>query len=471
MAGFFDSIISAISDALGLPGTDQDWESRLREEITLTSPAGNTYTARWSGGTRSVDNNLGRFKFPQVAGERIQDLRAGADIYDLLLEFEGKNNDVNASAFVEELKKNVGNWTIDHPVKGPLSLIWMNTVENMQPVTSGNITTVGSSWIEPLPETEADSQAKAQRDADAQALAANAAASDQFAGTALQQAIGQYQAIVTAVGNAITAVNKILAIVENANILDPRITAIITAINNTVAQDIIDTEALAGQFQALIQIHVLGQSNSNDAITMFAKFAEQAIQDVPTQADDKGVSTTAVTELVVSAAVTAAAQSALIGGPTITGQTATTSTEQAAVINAVSSRSQAVTASNNLAILFENVTNGLDDVQELYEDNSLDNRYFSQSSAYADMLKSVELSRKFLLFSILGLPGERLVTLAEDKLTAQIAHDEYGNIGNEQDETYYLDVLLSTNELMGDDIYWLETGRQVLIYSTPEAAA
>ncbi|RKY03511.1 MAG: hypothetical protein DRP56_11085 [Planctomycetota bacterium] len=445
MADFLANIANTILSALGLGGEPQSWATRLREEITLKSPKGNTYTARWSGGTRSVSNNVARFKFPEIPGERVQDLRAGADEYDLIVLFEGENNDINASAFVDELKNNKGNWSIEHPVRGPVSLVWLHTTENMQPVESGNLTIVGSTWIEPLPETAAESAAKAQADAERAAMAANIAAAEQFDAIAQQGTPGQIQAIIDTAGKAVSTINKTLALIENASIIDPRITAIGTAIQNTLDGDLIDTSKLSGQFQALTQIYGLGQTSSVDAISMYENYVSEAVQNVPTQATDDGLAQVATTEMIVSAGLVGATRSALIGGLT--------------------SRGQAITAARDLADLMGDTTQALDDIRTLYEDRAIDKKYFSQSGAYADIQASFRESIRFLLFSLNGLPGERLITLTEDKSTLQIAHDEYGAIGNEESETYYLDVLLDTNGLMDDDIYWLPRGRQVLVYA------
>lgn len=445
MAEFLTSITDALLNTLGLGPQQVDWSTRLREEITLEAPDGTIFNARWTGGPRSVDNSIARFKFPEIPGEKVQDLRAGADVYDLVVIFEGKNNDLNASAFVDTLKRNTGAWIIEHPVRGPVSLIWMNSVENIDPTESGNITAVATTWIEPLPETAADSAAKAQADADRAAFQANAAAAEQFADAAKQNGPGQIQSIVSTAGRALTKVSKTLAAIENAQIIDPRVTAIITGIQNTLSGDTIDTDQLSGQIQQVIGIYSPGQTSSVSAIAMYGDFITDALTDVPTQPTDEGLSQIATTELTVCAGITAACQSALIGGLT--------------------SRQQALTAAANLADMFDTVTNALDDIRVLYEDRTIDLAYFSQQNSYADILSAVEKAIRFLLFSIRSLPPERLVTLTEDKSTLQIAHDEYGNIGNSESETFYLDLLLETNGLMDDDIYWLPRGRQLLIYA------
>jgi hypothetical protein len=234
-------------------------------------------------------------------------------------------------------------------------------------------------------------------------------------------------------------------LVENASIIDPKITAILTGIENTLDGDLINTSKLSGQFQGLIQIFGLGQTSSVYAVKMYTEFVNEAVQNVPTQATDDGLSQTATTEMIASAGLIGATRSALIGGLT--------------------SRNQAITAARNLAELFEDTTEALDNVRTLYEDRPVDQKYFSQSVAYANIQSSFRESIRFLLFSIYGLQGERTVTLTEDKSTLQIAHDEYGAIGNQTSETFFLDVLLQTNGLMDDDTYWLPRGRDVLIYA------
>jgi len=137
---------------------------------------------------------------------------------------------------------------------------------------------------------------------------------------------------------------------------------------------------------------------------------------------------------------------------------------QGALIGGITSREQTVTTALKLATLFDNVTNSLDETQTLYGNEFLDRQYFSQSGSYGSSLVMNSLAIQFLLFSLFGLPGERTITLKENKTTPQIAHDEYGNIGNDISDTGNIDLLIVSNELLGDDIWLLEAGRQVLIY-------
>ena len=438
-------VITGIVDFITGDDTPKNWKERLREEITLISPRGTEYIANWRGNPITITNSVGVHEFPGIQGARVQDLRPGAFLYPLTLFFTGKDNDLEATAFMDAIRDEEGVWEIEHPVKGPKFLTFLSAKEDVQPVTSGGTTTIETTWIEGLPESEEESAERLQAQTEFQASIANEAASDQFGLTALQDTASQAQAMITAVGSVISKTKQFLRVVENFSIIDPQITAIGTAISNTLAASpLIDTTRLAGQVQALIQVFGLGQNNATDAVTMYEDFANSVLDIKPDQPTLGGISTIAVAELSASAAIVAASQGALIGG--------------------ITSREQTVTTALKLGALFDNVTNSLDATQTLYGNEFLDRQYFSQSGSYGSSLVVNSLAIQFLLFSLFGLPGERIITLKENKTTPQIAHDEYGNIGNEISDTGNIDLLIVSNELLGDDIWLLEAGRQVLIY-------
>lgn len=422
-----------------------DFTTRLREVITLTSPSGLEFTASWIGNPVNMTNKVGIHEIPGVSGARVQDQKSGARIWPLTFSFTGPDNDKNATNFSNTLQAESGPWTIIHPVKGPKLLVWTEASEDVQPVTSANVTTFTTSWVEDTEDSKIESAAQIQNAAEVQAAQANAKAAEQFSATALQTTAAEKQSIIGTVGKLITKAKKFLKLVENYEIIDPQLTAILGAITNTLSGDIIDTSVLAGQVQTYIQLFGLGQISATDSVQMYSDFSDEVLTIVPEQANSEGISTMATTELFAGAALVGAGQGALIGG--------------------ITSRPQAITTAQILAGLFEKVTNELDAIGALYTDNPIDTRYFSQSESYADALLLAKKSSRFLFNSIFGLPAERRTVLKQDKVLAQIAFDEYGAIGNAESETYYIDKLIESNGLCGDDLYFLRAGRQVLIYA------
>lgn len=437
--GLFDEVLSLFTDA------PENYLDRLREEITLTSPENNEFVALWQGNPITLQNSVDVHEFPGIAGARVIDQGPGAFIYPLTFFFHGLNHDIEAQIFMNTLRDQRGTWFVQHPTKGLRILTFLSATENVLPISSGGITRIDTDWIEGLPETQIEKDSAAlQQEADAQAAIANSTATDQFIVTALQDTAAQAQAMISAVGQVITKVKKGLSLVENANILDPQIVAIFTAIDNTLNEPLIDTTKLAGQVQAAIQLFGLGQNNATQAVTMYSDFAADVITIAPEQPDLKGISTIAVTELSAAAAVVAAGQAALIGG--------------------ITSRSQVITTFEKLNQTQDDVVNALDETMTLYGDEFIDRQYFSQTQTYGESVVMTSLAGQFLLLSLFGLPAERRIKLREDKFVPQIAHDEYGNIGDGVTDDGNINLLIASNELCGDDMYILESGREVLIY-------
>lgn len=456
MPNFLTNTIENLAAALGLAPAPDDWRSRLRETITITAPDGTVFDAKWTGNAHTITGKLGIHTFPGISGARVQGLGTGEEIYDLAILFGGENNDLNAAAFMESYKKSLAldeDWNIDHPTKGPLFGKFISITENDFPIESGNLTVIQCPFIINLPETAEESAAQFQAQAEFQASRTNETASDQFDFVAKLETPGQIQAVISGVTKAMTAANKALSLVDSITIFNPELITTIqsvrTAIENTLNGDIIDLSNLAGQCQTFVQLFGLGQDDATDAIKMFSDFSTILVEDQPEQATSEGVSTAAVTEMFATATLVAAAQSALIGG--------------------IRSRAQAVITVELLNLMFENVTAGLDQMQLLYADNLINNKYFSQSSTYADVLILISDASRFLLTSLFSLPAERTVILKEDTGLYQIAMNEYGTIGNPGDPDPELEMLnvlkiIAGNDLHGDDTYLLRAGSRVLIY-------
>ncbi len=113
--------------------------ARIREDIELTSPDGDVFTALWAGNNRKKTKKLGLFGYPAVPGEFIQDLDVGADSYPITIFFDGPNNDKEAKKFFLACGQN-GTWSVKHPMHGELDLQLVDVTEKDQPIQSSNIT-------------------------------------------------------------------------------------------------------------------------------------------------------------------------------------------------------------------------------------------------------------------------------------------------------------------------------------------
>ena len=156
------------------------WQDSLSENITLTSPSGLEFIAGWRGDSISMSNKVGVHEIPGVSGSRVQSQGATAKTYELTITFSGINHDLDATAFFKTLENEVEAWSIVHPVKGRLSLIWLDATEQVQPVESAGLTVISTNWIDSLADSVRESAAQIQQEVEAQAEATELASSDQF---------------------------------------------------------------------------------------------------------------------------------------------------------------------------------------------------------------------------------------------------------------------------------------------------
>ena len=98
-----------------------DWRARLAGHIQFISPEGNEFKAKWRGSVRTLEKKLGIFAYPKVRGNIVQDLDVNSDFYSFTIYFEGKNADLESTAFLASCRQN-GTWTVTHPTRGFLQL-------------------------------------------------------------------------------------------------------------------------------------------------------------------------------------------------------------------------------------------------------------------------------------------------------------------------------------------------------------
>ncbi|MEJ2062360.1 MAG: DNA circularization N-terminal domain-containing protein [Reinekea sp.] len=395
-----------------------------------------------------MTNKTATHQFPGLAGGKSQDLGMGPRQFELTLFFnDEQNSDLDSTAFMEAYYQDTGDWSVIHPTKGQITLIKISASELVDPVNSGGLFAVTTSWVEQIRDTFELTSVQLQAIAENQSGNLNSSAQSQFVNNAKQDEPGQKQGIITCIGKALTKIKTQLALVKGSLTLDPKIISIGLSITNTLnggVDNLIDTEVLASQMQQLIQAYGLGQTSSTTAIQMFSDFSSSILDDAPTTPVTENLSAIAVTELVATAALTASGQMALIGG--------------------ITSRDQTITAVQLLLDQFAEMTQRLDEIQTLFNGQPIDLAYFSQSDSYGDSLLMVSQATRFLLRTLYGLPTQRTIIVKEPTATIQFAKDQYGQINTTDNQIGNYQTLVDSNELCCDELWILPQGKEVLIY-------
>ena len=418
------------------------WKDRLRKTIKLISPEGSEFDAFWRGNPRELIKKLGVFTFPAIKGAKVQDLDIAGTRYPLTIFFEGDFHDREGDRFFRACTEN-GKWKITHPVRGNLKLQLVSVSENMQPVSSANVTRIDTEWIESLADGATISKIEYVQSLDNQAVEANQTASDQFVRNIRQDTAEERASLIDTAGKVIRAVKKLLFVVQRFSLIPPEIDAILRGAESTLA-DVsgVNGDLLAGQIQALVQTYTLAQETTNQALQTFTSFNSAIFALVPGVPTSAGINVVAVQELTLSASVVGFAQASTIGG--------------------INTRAEALGLIDEYFSYFNGITDKLDETQELYQDNFAEVQYFSQSQSYSDNLGIISQAINFLLTQLFDLSIEKRFILNRSRAPIEITVSEYGTLG---ENDINLDLFIASNNLKGDDIRVLPAGREVVVYA------
>jgi prophage DNA circulation protein len=457
------SVLDEIVDVF-LGGPD-DWAARLQPVVSLVSPEGNEFEAKWRGDSRSVDKKLGIFFFPKIKGNIVQDLAVNSVRYTIPLYFDGKDCDLNAKAFFNAARE-TGRWVVTHPVHGFLELQLIKATENDQLVTDGGIIDIPTEWIEPIDETTLLTAAEAASAVSGGIDELNSSAFDQFTEALDSSTEALSNAINTTVQGIANVTDVVLSpLTTSVDYLDNTMNLIQNGINDTLAATVLDVESLAGQMQQLITTPSLATTSMEQSQSLYNELASAYTEFLPSDSDGTATekaNDAVIVELCLSAALSAFGTIAVNGikaaqaaGVTIPTTTTVLTSEP------IATRAQAVEAAQNSADFFTSMTDSLDTIQTQFEDEDIDNQYFAQPASYASAAQLASKTVQFLLISSFNLKVERRFVLDRPRSPVEIAMTEYKGPGNNDAN---INLFIRSNKLKDDEIYLLPAGREVIIY-------
>lgn len=414
---------------------------RVAPTIEFTSPDGAQFSAYWVGNTVSNSKNLGVFDFPLVDGQLIQDLGLSSNTWPLTIYFEGQNHDIEAKNFRTAFKSREA-WSVIHPVDGSLTLQPVSISVNINPVENANITVIETEWIEPVDDQTVQSVPEIENNIQAEKVNIEEAASVSFARNATQEATAEKIEIEKATETGLNTIeNNLKALYDQAADIAADVGSTFTAIRDTINQTVIDTTTLAGQIQNAVQLPALAVNDFTSRIEGYTAALVGFLSGAPESTLPEDRSSIGVTEQYVSAVLAA------VGTIATTSEFITTSE----VLNAI----QEV---NNF---FETAINGLEALQENFNNLPLDRQYFSLLDTYGNLENYRAQIIAFLLRTALNLKIEKRFILSQSRAPIEIALTEYGGPG-ENDSN--IDLFILSNSLKGDDILLLPPGREVVVY-------
>lgn len=398
------------------------WQDNLHGNAALTSPSGIVFLPQWIGDSREMEKKLGIFEYPNVRGANVQDLDVGPTRYPLTIYFEGENNDVDAENFFTACKER-GPWAVFHPVKGNLTLQLVKIKEEIEPVSSGNITKIATDWIEP----GTNAPLVFAPDVASQISDATGSVYEDFGdaiNTSSPLALAQVYSDVVEVTASIASLNSLIS--DNSGILQ--------TLSATLSVATLDAYSLGASVQALVAMPGTLQPNTSSAFSFYLNLMNNSSVLAPSTPSVNGLNSMAMLELVETSCFIAMCQAVLDANLT--------------------SRAQAIGYLNSLTTAFSTMCEILDSAQTLYASNPLATQYFSLSQCYTGLLSLLQATCNYLLTEAWGLAVAKYITLSRDRAPIEIALTEGVD----------LDDFISSNQLYGTEILLLPAGTQVVVY-------
>lgn len=417
------------------------WLDRVRGNIQLTSPNGDNFIAKWVGDTRSAEKQLGIFNYPKVDKQIVQDLGISAISYPLTIMFDGEDNDLEATRFFAALFAR-GSWLINHPTKGKLFLQPTSFKEVIAPVESGSLTVFQTNWIDLALPSSIISVEQLSALVEAQNNIVENAALDQLVNITDQSSVKNIQALKSETEKQLSFFDEtIKTIATVSDDVSAKVDAIQRSIDDTLGTSPIDLTVLGGQIQALMRAPAAITGNILQKLRVYQDFIDK-VSDIPADvADQTNLNVTAIKEIF---AIGANSSSNLIS-----------------VRTEPETRETAITSLNLITEQFIQITDAFDVVQLSYNDQLIENQYFSQSLSFVESSLMSAQTAAFLLSITFDLAIEKRFELKEDRASIEIAITEYGSLG---DNDANFDLFIDTNNLKGDEILMLPAGKEVVVY-------
>jgi len=430
--------LDRVAELLGV-GPD-NWRERVANSIRLTSPDGNNFSAGWVKGPRSMDKKVGIFTFPKVRGNPTQDMEVDSSRYDFTIYFSGKDNDLEANRFYAACRE-TGRWGVFHPVHGFLELQLLTVTEMDDPVDSGNITEINTSWIEPIDDVTLKTGRELAGIIDSGVNDLNISAAQQYANTLRAGTETLRNTIKKATEINAKLVDKVLGpLFSTVDAIDNTMWAIQTGIQDTLDTAIGQPLLLAAQVQQLTQYPVLASNDVISRLNYYGTLADQVFDSLTTGDKDTDLNLLATSELSLTATLGAMAQIVTTG--------------------TLETRAQGVEVATGLADFFDRVVAELETAQERFADKDIDDQYFSQSQAFADAANLTGNAIRYILLTAFDLRVERRFRLDRARPPIWIAFKEYST--GDLDSNF--DLFVKTNGLKAEELLMLQSGREVVIY-------
>lgn len=416
-------------------------EERLLPEVTMTSPEGNVYNAKFIDASSAQGKLVAIFKTIGGNFGRAQNLGTDLRPNSFIAYFEGDDHDIDSEVFIESLQED-GYWVINHPVLGRLEnqlpILFDPTIN---PVRSGNITAVATSWITDYPDDAPISQAQRANQIQASVSDVNEESSKSFFDNIQSQTSELKNKIDEGVQNMQSVINSTIGpLLETVEGASDVMTALGNGINSTLDSAVLQSLELVAQCQAFCQLPAQLLQTTAGRLDAY-RSALSGILDEDLTGTDEAKRNQAFTAQMIAGATYCGLALSYVGN------------------SQIQTRLQAIEAAQIISSELATMTNSLDTYAEEFDGLLVHEKYFSQTDAFSALSILAANVQDYLLDLSVSLKREKTVILDTPLSAYFIALKYYGSADDD-----IIDQLITTNNLTLEEIMRTEAGREIVIY-------
>jgi prophage DNA circulation protein len=417
------------------------WENEVKEDISFTTPSGNFFFAHWRRDARSQEKKLGILSVPKSDGDIVQDLGVKSTLWPLTIYFQGPFHHFFANRFMQAFKER-GQWEVVHPVEGNLILQPIKFQENIDSIEE-NVTEFETEWIEP-----ANIERLVSPDELATSILSTIQVLIEDSATLLNQVRSDAYALINStinqmnsIGGAMNTIIQELAATDA--ILSESYNAAKASFNTALANYGIgsDTDDIAEAQTDMATIPTESSDDYSSRFDSYKRLTEDIYGNVPDLITEEDFNKMKCIDFGVSISLMAIAR--------------------IIATSVFNSRSEVITAIENITDILNNSINAIEDIQENFSVLKVEKQYYSITTTYTSLINTFTLCFQYLIQQFYNLKVEKTIKLKNDRSPIEITVTEYGSMG--PDDSNY-DLFLESNELTANEILLLKAGREVVIY-------
>lgn len=445
------------------------WKERILEGA-IETPDYIRHVFKYRDLEKDTDKKISKHRFGDIENSLVQDFGIGEVSYPMTIYFSGENYDEDANKFDESSGKK-GICILEHPIYGVKDVIIEKVKRQDSLATSGGqaifILTLTETIKEEIPSpAEMTDFGILSTLNDLYAAVANAY-NNSFIATAIDYANYATQRIEAFVNEFAAAVDKITTTV---NQISSGINAAKRYITDNIDTLLSAPLDLADAVQNLIDTPAQAIASVKQRLSIYKEQYLRILNDIPSGADNQDKKNQcAEKQLFLTSLLGVMCKITLYpntggnaggdaGGGNGNDAGDDTGGDQVEDTGFQTRSDASATALELVNILYE-IQEYLDELQIETENGTIQTSFVVSDEVTRTFKKVVSLTAKNLVRLSFELKQERITTLLRDRNIIDLSYELYGTSDNST-----LDKLIKTNNLSGDDIIIIPTGRAIKYY-------